>query len=301
MSISTIALEERSTGVLAKAADYLELTKPRIAMLVLVTFVVSGVVARWGQPDLHGLLHGSLGMFLIAASASALNQWLERKRDLRMERTANRPLPSGRLSSAEAITFAVVTFVVGLIYLTLVVNWVTALFGVVTWVMYVWVYTPLKPITSLNTAVGAIAGAAPVAMGWTAVGGQVWDLRLLSLFTLVFVWQFPHFMAIAWLYRRQYAHAGLRMLTVVDPSGRRAGVQAVLGALALLPVSLMPAMMSPGAGIYTVLAFVLGVAQLIAAIRFMKRRDDPSARSLLRASLVYLPALLLMLVLVPLI
>ena len=298
MSTSTLTIG-RSDSLATRLGDYFELTKLRIAVLVLVSVAVSGWVARWGQPDISAIFHAVVGTFLIAASASALNQWMERFLDARMQRTADRPLPSGRISTAEVVTFAIITFIAGVAYLAALVNWTTVWAGIATWVIYVWLYTPLKCITSANTAVGAISGAMPVVMGWTAVGGSLSDIRLAALFLIVFLWQFPHFMAIAWLYRKDYDTAGMKMLTVVEPTGRRAGVQAVLGALALLPVSLVPAMMMPDANAYLLVAFVGGVLLLAASFRFMLRRDQSSARLLLRASLVYLPTVLVMMVLVP--
>jgi protoheme IX farnesyltransferase len=256
-------------------------------------------VASWGQPaNPLVLIHLLLGTFFVSASASALNQWLERQTDARMERTAGRPLPAGRLSSAQVVSFAIVSIGGGLLYLALVVNFQTALLGLLTWFLYVWVYTPLKSRTAANTVVGAIAGALPILMGWSAEGA-VLDFRAWALFFTVFLWQFPHFMAIAWIYRRQYERGGLKMLTVVDPSGRQAGLHAVAAALALLPVSFVPALFVPGISWYVALAFVLGAGQLASAVAFCARLDEVSARRLLRASLVYLPALLALLMLVP--
>lgn len=308
MSTSTLALERTSRGsnrLLARAADFAELTKPRIAALLLVVVGVSGYVARWGQPDLLLLLHGMLGTLLIAASASAWNQLLEHRSDGLMERTAERPLPAGRLSRRQVAAFAIATVVLGAAQLALLVNWQTAAWGLVTWFVYVFLYTPLKSISVWNTLVGAVAGALPVIIGWSAVGGtiNVADPRGLALFTVLLLWQFPHFMAIAWIYRGQYGRAGLRMLTVVDPSGRLAGLQAVLAALALMPVSFVPALVTGGYGspLYLVAAFVLGAGQLACAAVFLLRRNDRSARWLLTASLVYLPALFACLILTTLV
>ena len=175
----------------------------------------------------------------------------------------------------------------------------TAALGLLTWVLYVWVYTPLKKRTPSNTAVGAVAGALPVLMGWSAAGAPL-DLRAWSLFLLVFLWQFPHFMAIAWIYRRQYAGADLQMLSTVDPSGFRAGAQATLSALVLIPVSLVPCLSQPGAEIYFAWALVLGLAQLACAVGFFVCLSDQAARRLLLSSLVYLPAMMGLLVLEPL-
>jgi protoheme IX farnesyltransferase len=213
-----------------------------------------------------------------------------------MPRTADRPLCAGRLYPTEVLFFAAVTVAAGAVYLWLLVNWQAALWGLATWFVYVWVYTPLKMASPLNTMVGAVAGALPVFIGWS-VGQTVLDARGAALFLVVFLWQFPHFMAIAWIYREQYSQAGMRMLPVVDPSGRRAGAQAVLAAAALLPISLLPMIYTPGVLWYLAAAVLLGLAQLWCAVAFCVDRNQTSARWLLRASLVYLPALLVLLVL----
>jgi len=169
-----------------------------------------------------------------------------------------------------------------------------------SWFLYVVVYTPLKRRSATNTAVGAVAGALPVLMGWTATGRAV-DVNAATLFMIVFLWQFPHFMAIAWLYRRDYALGGMQMLTVVDPTGQRAGRQAVLAASVLVPVTLVPVLVSFATPIYGVAALTIGIAQLVCAVQFFRKLDETSARRLLRASLLYLPAILGLLTLVPLI
>ncbi|MGC3968086.1 MAG: heme o synthase [Pirellulales bacterium] len=278
--------------------DYLELTKPRIAVLELVTVALSAFVARWMFPDVTLLAWLLTGTALVAAGASAWNQWLEIGTDLRMRRTAGRPLPAGRLTPRQVATFGLVTTVAGVVVLAAMVNPLTALFGFGTWFLYVVVYTPMKRTTPLNTVVGAVAGAMPVLMGWAAVEGHA-TLSIAALCMIVFLWQFPHFMAIAWIYREQYARAGLQMLTVVDPSGRRAGAQAVLTALMLIPISLLPSVVDGAGSLYFCWALVLGLAQLACAVRFMLRLDEASARVLLRASVIYLPSLLLMLMLGP--
>jgi protoheme IX farnesyltransferase len=289
---------------LSTLCDYVELTKPKISVLVLVTVAVSMFVATWGPPSPWLLLHTLVGTALVAASASALNQRLERSSDARMDRTVARPLPAGRLTERDALLFGAGTIFVGLLYLAIAVNWSTAILGAATWVLYVAVYTPLKRVTPLNTVVGAIAGALPTLMGWSAAGGSfslsAGGMTAATLFVIVYLWQFPHFMAIAWIYRRQYDAAGLKMLTVVDPTGWRAAQQAVVAALALLPVSLVPALLHAGP-VYFAVAIGLGLVYLGSSIRFCVRRDDASARWLLRASLVYLPALLFMIMLVPLV
>jgi protoheme IX farnesyltransferase len=299
MSTSTLVIDDVRAARLERVSDYVELTKPRIASLVLVTVAATMFVAGWGLPNPLILVHTLLGTALVAASASALNQWLERDSDALMPRTASRPLPAGRLTSRQVIGFAAVTIVLGTIYLAATTNLLTALLGLLTWVSYVWIYTPLKSRTSLNTVVGAVAGALPVLMGWAAVGAPL-DLKAFSLFMILFLWQFPHFMAIAWIYRHQYDAAGLQMLTTVDPTGARAGAQAVTCALALLPVSLLPSVFGLSGSWYAVCAVLLGVGQLACATAFLISRSEGSARRLLWASLVYLPAILMLLIATPL-
>ena len=301
MSTSTMLIERAASGRLSRLADYWDLTKPRIGLLVLVVVGATAWIARHGHPDLTLVVSVLIGTALVSASGSALNQWLERKTDALMDRTAPRPLPGGRLRSVDVLRFATVTVVAGTGVLWIWVDAVTALLALATWTLYVWVYTPLKSRTWLNTAVGAVAGAMPILIGWSAVRlpGESWlSARPLALFSVVFLWQFPHFMAIAWLYRHQYGRAGLKMLPVVDPTGNWAAVQAVLAAALLLPTSLLPVVGSSprGAALFTAAALLLGVGQMACALWFVFRRSDRSARRLLQASLVYLPALFLILV-----
>jgi protoheme IX farnesyltransferase len=300
MSVSSVVAVGPAVGAWTRLRDYAELAKLRIALLELVVVAASGCVATWGQPDPAALATAMLGTLLVAASASAANQWLERHRDARMRRTAHRPLANGRLSYGEALIFIVTSLAAGELLLVWGVGSSSAGWAWLSWLLYVLVYTPLKARTSANTAVGAVAGALPVLIGWSAVG-QALDARAAALVLLLFLWQFPHFMAIAWLYRDDYARAGYRMLTVIDPTGGRAGWQATLAALALLPVSLVPVLTAPGAGslLYGLGATGLGLGQLAVAAMFWSRPDATSARQLLRASLVYLPLLLVLLMLVP--
>jgi protoheme IX farnesyltransferase len=275
---------------MARFADYLELTKPRIVVLELVTVIVAiQIAAPWG---IHRwvLLHTVLGAALVAASAGAINQWWERATDARMSRTARRPLPAGRLRSWQVVLFGAATLTLGLIQLVLGVGILTAMLALATWLVYIVAYTPLKTRSPLNTAVGAVSGALPILIGWSATGAAI-DVRALALVAVMFLWQFPHFMAIAWLHRADYARAGHQMLTVVDPTGLRAGAQALVAALTLVPVSLVPAL-SPHAGsatVYCLWATLLGAGQVFAAMLYLIHRNDASARRLLRMSLVYLP------------
>lgn len=290
MSTSVLTSQRQGNVVLARATDYLELTKPRIIVLELIVAGAAACIAMPRGLDSMAVMHALFGTALVAASASIANQWWERSNDARMPRTANRPLPAGRVASWEALVLAAVTLAVGLLWLVTRANLLTASLGLASWVLYVLVYTPLKTRTSFNTAVGAVAGAIPILMGWTATGAPL-NLTALSLAGVLFLWQFPHFMAIAWLYRRDYAQAGHQMLPVVDPSGIRSGAQAVYAAALLIPVSLIPTII-PTTGsplIYLAWVLALGGIQLLFAIRFALRRDELSARQLLRTTLIYLP------------
>jgi len=301
MSTSVLTRPRQANALLSRLADYLELTKPRIIILELI---VAGAAACLAMPrglDATIVMHALFGTALVAASASIANQWSERGGDARMPRTANRPLPTERVTSIEAVMLATFTLAIGLAWLVYRVNFLTAALGLASWTVYVLIYTPLKTRTPLNTTVGAVAGAIPILMGWTATGTPL-NLTAVALAGVLFLWQFPHFMAIAWLYRRDYAQAGHRMLSVVDPSGLRSGALAVSTAALLVPVSLIPAVV-PTSGsplVYFVWALGLGTAQLALAVRFALMRDDRSARLLLRSTLLYLPAWIAMLLIVTL-
>lgn len=294
MSISTPSYGRARSLVRRRAVDYLELAKPKIMLMELVTVTAAAAVASPAVPDPCLLAHALLGTFLVAAGAGAWNQWLESHTDALMTRTADRPLAAARLTSREVVLSGTAATLAGLAYLGLLVNLPTAALGALTWLIYVGIYTPLKPRSPANTAVGAVAGALPILMGWTAVGGRL-NLGAAALFSIVFLWQFPHVMAIAWIYRRQYAAAGLKMLPVVDPTGRRSGAQAVIAASALVPVSLLPAMLGFAGPAYSIWALALTLGLLSCAVAFLLRRNDQTARALYRASLIHLPALLLVL------
>ena len=265
---------------------------------MLLELIVASAAACLAAPhslDMRVLLFALGGTGLVAASASIANQWWERANDARMPRTENRPLPTGRIGSAEAGVLSVVALIAGTALLLWQVNVLTAALGLLSWILYVGIYTPLKTRSPFNTTVGAIAGAIPILMGWTATGTPL-NLTAWALAGVLFLWQFPHFMAIAWIYRHDYAAVGHRMLSVVDPSGMRAGAQAVLGAAVLIPVSLIPAVV-PTSGsplLYLAWTFSLGTILLGLSLRFAIFRDDLSARYLLKASLIYLPAWLSM-------
>jgi protoheme IX farnesyltransferase len=286
-------------GLAGRLADYLELAKARIVVLELIVAAASASIAARHALDVPVVLWALLGTALVAASASVANQWLERGVDARMRRTAARPLPAGRVASQEAVLLSAIMLGLGVWTLGMRVNALTCLLGVASWLLYVAVYTPLKSRSTLNTAVGAVAGAIPILMGWTATGAPL-TIVAWSLAVVLYLWQFPHFMAIAWLHRTDYARAGHRMTSVADPTGLRAAALAVLGAALVVPVSLAPAVL-PTSGspwVYSLWSVALGGLQFALAVHFALCRDEASARRLLRATLIYLPAWLAMLVVV---
>jgi protoheme IX farnesyltransferase len=277
-----------------RLSAYLALTKPRIGVMVLVTVATGFVLGTRAASHPGALLLTMLGTGLVAGGASAWNQYLERARDLRMRRTASRPLPSGRLTPMQAGVFGSVITVAGLAILVLGVNRLSAVLAATTFVLYVAVYTPLKARTTLNTVIGAVPGALPPVIGWGAATGQL-GVEAWALFLIVFLWQFPHFLAIAWIYRDDYARAGYRMLPNVDPRGAITGRQAAGYALALIPGGLLPAVVGLAGAYYFAGALLLGVFYLWFAVKFWAEPSDRTARRLLRASFVYLPLVLMLL------
>lgn len=268
-----------------------DLFKARLTSLVLITTAVG---FHFGSADGLGgatFWHAMLGTGLLAAGASALNQYWEREADARMQRTASRPLPSGEIEPGTALAVGVALSIAGMLDLTFFVNPLTGLLGMLTLASYVFVYTPLKRVTTLNTLIGAIPGALPPLMGWTAATGGLgaggW-----ALFTLLFFWQLPHFMAIAWIYREDYAKGGFRMLPVIDPTGSRTGTTAVRHTLALLAFSLSPVALGLAGRWYAACALILGLAFLGCAIAFAAHLSRESARRLFFASIIYLPVVL---------
>lgn len=289
--IAALPLTARS-----RAADYLELTKPRIALLVLFTVVVGALLAGGLTVSLGVMIHTLVGTALVAGGASALNQFLERHRDALMRRTEDRPLPAGRLQPVEVLVFGGLLGIAGVVYLALTLRQPTAAgVAALTFILYVAVYTPLKPVTSLNTLIGAVPGALPPIIGWTAVRGDVSN-DALALFAIVFLWQVPHFLAIAWIYRDEYSRAGMQMLPVLDPDGRQTARQMTNYCLALVPVSLLPVLNGSAGLIYFAGALLLGLGFFWQSVGFARRVSTTQARRVLFASLVYLPGLLALLV-----
>lgn len=271
--------------------DYYELSKPRMNLLILATTAVGYFMASRGGVDWPHFLHGLLGTALTAASAAMLNQYIERDYDLLMKRTANRPLPAGRIPAIEALLLGVVLGIVGLCDLAYFVNSLTATLGAITLGSYVFFYTPLKRWTTVCTIVGAIPGALPPAMGVTAARGEI-TAGALALFGILFFWQMPHFLAIAILYRDDYAKGGFKMLPVIDPELRITSFQIVLWSLVLIPVSLLPYAFGLAGPIYFVSAMVLGMIFTAFGVICAIKRGRREARQLFLASIVYLPFLL---------
>ncbi len=270
--------------------DYVALAKPRLNLLVVLTSAAGYYLGHIGDPDPVRMMQAVVGTALVAGGASALNQMYERDTDRMMRRTRMRPLPDGRVSTREASAFGLALSFGGLLLLALTTHWTATLLALATLVVYLLVYTPMKRRSSLATLVGAVPGALPPLIGWAAARGEV-STGGWALFAIVFLWQIPHFMAIAWMYRDDYSKAGFPMLPVVEPDGRRTGRQALLYALALLPASLLPAFVGVSGSTYLWLALALGCALVALAARFSLSRNDLTARWLFLGSIAYLPLL----------
>jgi protoheme IX farnesyltransferase len=276
--------------------DYLELTKPGIVWLILMSTVVAFYLASDGPLAYWLLLHTVIGTGLLAAGSGALNQWFEREADGKMRRTENRPLPAGRLAVFPALWFGVGISIAGMIYLFVAVNPLSALIGVLTLASYLFLYTPLKSRTWLSTFVGAFPGAAPPLIGWAAVRNELsWEAWV--LFAILFLWQFPHFYAIAWMYREDYARAGILMLPVVEPDGASTGRQIVAYGAVLVPISLAPAWLGVAGSLYFFGALAISLIYLGFGIVTARRKTGTQARRLLQASVLYLPLIYCFLVL----
>ncbi len=294
MKTADVLCTPAPTLIRSRAADYLELAKPRISVMVLITVAAGAIMATVGPIDWAELCQTLLGTALVATGASALNQLLERDSDALMARTEARPLPAGRLQPLEVGIFGAAFGLLGIWYLAFSGQKLAALAAAFTFVGYVFLYTPLKRVTTLNTLIGAIPGAMPPVIGWVSVRGTI-DVEIVILFLILFLWQVPHFLAIAWIYKRDYARAGLRMLPVVDDSGAMTGRQMIYYCLALISVSLLPMSRGRVGLVYVASALVLGSMFLICSIIFARRPSLDHARTVLRASLIYLPLLLVLL------
>jgi len=273
-----------------KLAAYVELTKPRITLFIVLTAAAGFCLGTKGALDYALLAHTLFGVALLSSGIATLNQYMERDLDGRMRRTAARPLPSGKLRPFDALLFGVALTVIAEAYLALTVNPLTALLGFAVIVGYLFCYTPLKTRTSLSTVVGAFPGAMPPLVGWAAANNAI-GVEAWTLFAILFLWQFPHFLAIAWMYREDYARAGIMMLPVVEPEGLRTGQQIVIWALLLLPVSLMPTALGTSGAIYFCGAIVLGLLYIASSVVAAISLSRQNARRVLLASVLYLPVL----------
>jgi len=292
-----VAVIERSRlSLRERVAAYAELTKPRITFLIVLTSAAGFVLGSRGSVDYVALLSALFGIGLLSSGIATLNQYAERELDGLMRRTATRPLPSGKLAPWEALAFGSATTIIAEAYLLIFVNPLTAFLGLTVIAGYVFAYTPLKTRTTLSTWVGAFPGAVPPLIGWTAARGSV-SLEAWVLFAILFLWQFPHFLAIAWMYREDYSRAGILMLPVVEPDGRVTAQQIVIYTLMLLPVSLLPVALGMSGRIYLYGAIVLGLLFLYSSLRAAFSMSRQQARRLLLASVLYLPLLFILMVL----
>jgi protoheme IX farnesyltransferase len=274
----------------SRGSDFLALTKPRLNFLVLLT---TAAAYRLGVEDSSApltLLHALAGTAFVAGGASALNQVWERDTDKLMRRTRMRPLPDARLDPAQARVFGWVLCIAGLVELAMFVNLLSAGVALATLASYVWFYTPLKFVTSLSTIAGALPGALPAVIGWSAATNSL-SLEAWVLFGIVFMWQMPHFLAIAWMYRDEYAQAGIPLLPVIQPDGRSTGRQAVLYTAGLVPVTLMPTLIGLASPAYLAGAVVLGAILMVLSLEFAVTRTKEAARRLFLGSILYLPLL----------
>lgn len=276
--------------------NYLALTKPRITWLILMSTGIGYFFGYRGPLDLWLLLHTLLGTALLASGTATLNQWYERDADARMHRTESRPIPAGLVTPLNAFLFGLALIVLGELELALGVNVLTAWIGFATVASYLVLYTPMKQRTWLSTTVGAFPGAMPPLIGFAAARGAL-TLEAWVLFAIIFLWQFPHFYAIAWMYKDDYARAGIRMLPVVEPDGVSTSRHILAFALLLLPVSLLPGFLNMTGHWYLAAALVLGAFFLRAAVRVARDRTPLNARLVLKASVIYLPLLYIALVL----
>lgn len=285
-----VAVARAGAKAPSRAADYLELTKPRIAVMALFTVGAGYLLGAAGAADARVLFFTLLGSGMVAAGGSALNQLLERRIDARMKRTLRRPLPSGRVSPEEAAMFGAALAGAGLALLAATVPAAATVAAALTFALYAFVYTPLKTMTEWNTAVGAIPGALPPVIGWCAARGADGWAGAAVVFAVLFLWQIPHFLAIAWMYRADYAAGGLKMLPGSDPSGKRTALTMVLTAALLVPLGFASMYAGLGGWLFAVGCAACGVWFTARAVQFMRNRTDRNARRVLLASLLHLPA-----------
>ncbi len=295
--MDTIAAEigQPRINVRDKAAAYLELTKPRIAVLLVLTSAAGFYMGTSGAFDVLLFIHSMLAITLLALGVATLNQYWERGIDPLMERTSSRPLPTKRVGERQALVFGIIQCAAAEGYLLFFVNSLTAILGIIVIVGYVFVYTPLKTRTSASTPIGAIPGALPPLMGWTAAANEI-SIAAWALFVMQFLWQFPHFFAIAWMYRDEYKKAGILMLPVLDPEGRLTFRQVVLFAIMLFPISLAPFFLGLSGQIFLIGASILGVWFLWTSFKAARSRSIAGSKKLLLMTVIYLPLLFILMV-----
>jgi protoheme IX farnesyltransferase len=292
MSTNTVTVILSGASTLRRAADFFELAKPRVVLMVLITTFVGFYLGSEPVPEYLVLLQTLIGTALAAGGTLALNQYMERDSDAVMQRTQRRPLPDGRLQPREAVWFGIAITILGLGYLALVVNLLSACVTAFITISYLLFYTPLKQRSSLCMLVGAVPGALPPVIGWVATRDSL-DVGAWVLFAIMFLWQVPHTLAIARLYREDYAKAGIMFLPVIEPEGSSSNRQIISHSAALLAVSLLPTLLGIAGGIYFAVAFVLGIGFIASGIALALNSTLANARRLLFASLIYLPVLLL--------
>jgi heme o synthase len=293
--IETISQAEVAAPATARArhrigADYAELVKARLTLLVLLTTAVGYYMGAQRPIYYAGLLHAVFGTAWAAAGAAALNQWWERAADALMERTRTRPVPDGRMRPMEALIAGTFLSLFGVVYLAIACNWLSAFLAAITVVIYIFAYTPLKRISNFNTLVGAIPGALPPLVGWAAARGKI-DAGAWSLFAIMFLWQLPHFFAIAWMYREDYARAGFEMISKDDASGERSASQSVFFCILLLIIAGLPTFIAMTTQLYLLAELLFGGAFVAVAMRFLRVRTPSAARVLFITSILYLPLL----------
>ena len=289
MDIATAEIQQtRILGARSRIAAFVELTKPRIAFMLVLTSAAGFYLGTAGTFDVTLFVNAMIGIGLLAFGVATLNQYIEKDTDALMDRTAKRPLPTGKITSTEALVFGILQCAIAEIYLYFLVNPLTAGLGLTVIIGYVFMYTPLKTRTSASTAIGAIPGAMPPLMGWTAASNEI-TVGAWALFAMLFLWQFPHFLAIAWMYREQYAKAGILMLPVVEPEGKITARQIVLFTIMLVPISLAPFFLGFAGLIYLVGGTVLGLWFLAESVLMARAKTNERARRLLLVSVIYLP------------
>jgi len=297
MDSATVELAAaRDVGLRERLAAFAELTKPRIAFMLVLSAAAGFFMGTAGGFDAPLFANSMVGIGLLAFGVATLNQYVERRTDAFMERTATRPLPTGKVAPAEALAFGMLLCLGAEIYLYFLVNPLTAAFGASVIVGYVFLYTPLKPVSSASTAIGAIPGAMPPLMGWTSAANEV-TLGAWILFVFLFLWQFPHFFAIAWIYKEQYANAGIKMLPVVDRDGRLTARQIVMFTILLVVVSVAPFFFGMTGVVFPLVTSLLGVWFMWQSIRTARAKTPEMSRKLLMVSVIYLPIVFLVMVL----